>query len=52
MGFPAGVAGRFQIRAEVMVMGDMKSCDVIPTLEIYNNETMKTEVFSPPPEPE
>ena len=37
--------GRLQIRAEVMVMGDKKSCDVIPTLEIYDNETMKTEVF-------
>ena len=49
--FPAaGVEGRFQIRAEVMVMGDKKSCDVIPTLEIYDNETMKTEVFWGDPE--
>ena len=46
--FPAGGEGRFQIRAEVMVMGDKKSCDVIPTLEIYDNETMKTEVFMDP----
>ncbi len=43
--FPAGAAGRFQIRAEVMIMGDKMTCDVIPTLEIYDNVTMKTEVF-------
>jgi len=49
--FPAGVDGRFQIRAEVMVMGDKKSCDVIPTVEVYDNTTMKTEVFILPPDP-
>src|SRR3990170_5428881 len=43
--FPADVEGRFQIRAEGMIMGDKMSCNVIPTLEIYDNETMKTEVF-------
>ena len=48
--FPAGVEGRFQIRAEVMVMGDKKSCDVIPSLEVYDNTTMKTEVFWGDPE--
>ena len=42
------VGRRLQIRAEFMVMGDKKSCDVISTLEIYDNETMKTEVFMDP----
>ena len=43
--FPADVEGRFQIRAEVRVTGEKKSCDVISTLEIFDNETMKTEIF-------
>ena len=42
------VGRRLQIRAEVMIMGDKVSCNVIPTLEIYDMETMKTEVFMDP----
>lgn len=51
--FPANVAGRLQIRAVVIALGgpDTKCKNVIPTLEIYNNETLKTEVFADPPEP-
>ncbi|MGH7800105.1 MAG: hypothetical protein ACREOW_05675 [Thermodesulfobacteriota bacterium] len=45
--------GRLQIRAEVMVMGDKMSCNVISTLEIFDNKTMKTEVFlGVPPDPQ
>ena len=48
----AGVAyeegTRLQIRAEVMVMDNRNDCNIVPSLEIYDNETMKTEVFMDP----
>lgn len=54
LGFPAGVAGRLQIRAVVLALGgpDTKCKNIKPTLEIYDNQTMKTEVFQPPPDPD
>lgn len=36
---------RLQIRAEVMVLGKPSECNIISTLEIYDNYTMKTTII-------
>lgn len=33
---------RAQIRADVMIIGDQRTCNVIPTLEIFDNATGMT----------